>query len=63
MRILKLQFNEKKQFFEVPLRMRNAMPSPESVVFLLGSVSIKRKEFVVPIYQFAFQTNFFSNFV
>lgn len=34
------------------LRMRSAMPSPESVLFLLGSVAMNRKEFSFPIYQF-----------
>lgn len=34
------------------LRMRTSMPSPESVLFLLGSVAMSRKEFEYPIYQF-----------
>lgn len=34
------------------LRMRSSMPSPESVLFLLGSVAMNRKEFNFPIYQF-----------
>jgi putative transposase len=34
------------------LRMRSSMPSPESVIFLLGSVAMNRKEFRFPIYQF-----------
>lgn len=34
------------------LRMRSSMPSPESVLFLLGSVAMNRKEFNYPIYQF-----------
>lgn len=34
------------------LRMRSAMPSPESVLFLLGSTAMNRKEFNYPIYQF-----------
>jgi len=35
------------------LRMRTSMPSPESVLFLLGSVAMSRKEFKFPIYQFS----------
>jgi putative transposase len=35
------------------LRMRSAMPSPESVLFLLGSTAMCRKEFSYPIYQFS----------
>jgi transposase-like protein len=34
------------------LRMRSSMPSPKSVLFLLGSVAMSRKEFDYPIYQF-----------
>lgn len=34
------------------LRMRNAMPSPESVLFLIGSVAQNRREYNYPIYQF-----------
>src|SRR5574337_966037 len=34
------------------LRMRTSMPSPESVLFLMGAVACKRKEFDKPIYQF-----------
>jgi transposase-like protein len=34
------------------LRMRSSMPSPESVLFLLGSVAMNRKEFEYPIHQF-----------
>lgn len=34
------------------LRMRSAMPSPESVLFLLGSVAMDRPEYSYPIYQF-----------
>ncbi len=34
------------------LRMRSSMPSPESVLFLLGSVAMNRPEFSFPIYQF-----------
>lgn len=41
------------------LKMRTSMPSPESVLFLLGSVAIKRSEFNTPIYQFLFQNDFF----
>jgi putative transposase len=41
------------------LRMRNAMPSPDSVLFLLGSVASKRKEFETPIYQLIYETNLF----
>lgn len=41
------------------LRMRNSMPSPESVLFLLGSVAMRRKEFDYPIYQFQYETKLF----
>lgn len=41
------------------LKMRTSMPNPESVVFLMGSVAIRRKEFNTPIYQFQFQKDFF----
>src|SRR5690606_18186931 len=34
------------------LRMRTSMPSPESVLFLLGSTAMNRNEFNFPIYQF-----------
>ncbi|MEQ1514842.1 MAG: IS256 family transposase [Lysobacteraceae bacterium] len=36
------------------LRMRASMPSPESVLFLLGSTAMNRKEYTYPIYQFCF---------
>ncbi len=41
------------------LRMRSSMPSPESVLFLLGSVSMKRKEFNHPILAFSYDKNLF----
>lgn len=44
------------------LRMRTSMPSPESVLFLLGSVAMKRKEFQFPIYQFGDENKLFHNF-
>ena len=34
------------------LKMRTSMPSPESVLFLLGSTAMIRKEYDYPIYQF-----------
>jgi transposase-like protein len=44
------------------LRMRSSMPSPESVLFLLGSVAMKRKEYNFPIYQLSFEPKLFPNF-
>ena len=44
------------------LRMRSSMPSPESVLFLLGSVAMKRKEYNFPIHQFSFEPKLFHNF-
>jgi len=41
------------------LRMRSSMPSPESVIFLLGSVACKRNEYKMPIYQFTYETKLF----
>lgn len=41
------------------LRMRNSMPSPESVVFLLASVACRRSEYNMPIYQFIYETKLF----
>lgn len=41
------------------LRMRTSMPSAESVVFLLGSVAMRRKEFDYPIYQFSYEKELF----
>lgn len=41
------------------LKMRTSMPSPESVLFLLGSVAIRRKEFDAPIYQFIYEKKLF----
>ncbi len=41
------------------LRMRNSMPSPESVVFLLASVAVRRNEYKIPIYQFIYETKLF----
>lgn len=35
------------------LRMRSAMPSPESVLFLIGSTAMNRKEYNYPIHQFS----------
>jgi hypothetical protein len=42
--------------------MRSSMPSPESVLFLLGSVALKRKEYSFPVYQFSFEPKLFPNF-
>ena len=44
------------------LRMRSAMPSPESVVFLMASVAMNRKEFISPIYQFCYESKLFAKF-
>lgn len=41
------------------LRMRSAMPSPESVVFLLASVASRRAEYTKPIYQFIYEPKLF----
>ena len=41
------------------LKMRNSMPSPESVLFLLGSVAMRRKEYDYPIYQFQYDSKLF----
>ena len=41
------------------LKMRNSMPSPESVLFLLGSVAMRRKEYDYPIYQFQYESKLF----
>lgn len=41
------------------LRMRTSMPSPESVLFLLGSVASSRKEYDKPIYQFIYEPKLF----
>jgi len=41
------------------LRMRSSMPSPESVVFLLASVAVRRNEYKMPIYQFIYETKLF----
>lgn len=41
------------------LKMRTSMPSPESVLFLLGSVAMRRKEFDYPIYQFSYESKLF----
>jgi putative transposase len=43
------------------LRMRTSMPSPESVVFLIGSVACNRKEFNYPITQFIHEPKLFKN--
>lgn len=45
--------------FKRTLRMRASMPSPESVIFLLGSVASRRKEYDRPIYQFIHETKLF----
>jgi transposase-like protein len=42
------------------LRMRNSMPSPESVLFLMGSVAMRRNEFNYPIHQFIYDSKLFS---
>jgi putative transposase len=44
------------------LRMRSSMPNPESVLFLLGSVAMKRQEYNFPIHQFSFESKLFHNF-
>lgn len=44
------------------LRMRSSMPSPESVLFLLGSVAMKRKEYQFQVFQFSFEPKLFNNF-
>jgi transposase-like protein len=44
------------------LRMRSSMPSPESVLFLLGSVAMKRPEYNYPIHHFSFESKLFHNF-
>ncbi|TAM98103.1 MAG: transposase [Chitinophagaceae bacterium] len=41
------------------LRMKSAMPSPESVIFLLGSVASRRTEYEKQIYQFIYETKLF----
>lgn len=41
------------------LRMRSAMPNPESVVFLLASVASRRSEYSKPIYQFIHEPKLF----
>ncbi|MFO0454155.1 MAG: IS256 family transposase [Pseudomonadota bacterium] len=41
------------------LRMRSAMPNPESVVFLLASVASRRSEYSKPIYQFIHEPQLF----
>ena len=41
------------------LRMRSSMPSPESVLFLLSSVAMKRPENNFPIHQFSFESKLF----
>jgi putative transposase len=44
------------------LRMRSAMPSPESVLFLISSVACRRNEYHKPIYQFIFENTLFKNY-
>ena len=44
------------------LRMRSSMPNPESVLFLLGSVAMKRKEYQFQVFQFSFEPKLFNNF-
>lgn len=41
------------------LRMRSAMPNPESVVFLLGSVASRRKAYDKQIHQFIYEPRLF----
>jgi transposase-like protein len=41
------------------LRMRSSMPNPESVVFLLGSVAMRKKQYLHPIYQFQYESKLF----
>jgi len=42
------------------LRMRSSMPNPDSVLFILGSVASRRKEYNHPIYQFQFEDKLFN---
>lgn len=42
--------------------MRASMPSPQSVLFLLGSVAMNRKEYNGAIYQFSYEQKLFSKF-
>jgi putative transposase len=42
------------------LKMRNSMPSPDSVLFLMGSVAMRRNEFNYPIHQFIHDSKLFS---
>lgn len=44
------------------LRMRSSMPSPQSVLFLLGSVAMNRKEYNGAIYQFSYEQKLFHKF-
>ncbi len=39
--------------------MRSALPSPESVIFLLGGVAMRRKEFDYPVYQLSYDKELF----
>ena len=41
------------------LRMRSAMPNPESVIFLLASVASRRAEYNHPIHQFIYEARLF----
>ncbi len=41
------------------LKMRTSMPSPESVIFLLGSVAMRRTEFDYPIFKFKHESKLF----
>jgi hypothetical protein len=38
--------------------MRSSMPSPGSVLFLLGSVAMKRKEYEFQVFNFLLNQNF-----
>lgn len=46
--------------FKRTLRMRASMPSPDSVVFLLGSVAKNRKAFSTPVYAFVHENRLFD---
>ncbi len=45
------------------LRMRSSMPSPESVMFLLGSTAMNRQEYEYPIYNFRYSSKLNFNYL
>ncbi len=49
--------------YKITLLMRSSMPSPESVLFLLGSVASRRTEYNKPIYQFIYESKLFIKLV